>query len=634
MRRSEDGGGGLGMDLAGSIALRACSCFIGSRSRLSEMGVSGRRTFFGESSIKQLASLGKTPRIWQAVWEARGKELTANAEDLRKRVALEIFADTHAAFANARFDNAETPAASDRAFCHLRYLRDVLPLTGMTSADQGRMIAPAVHAQIEALEKAKLWDQAVAAARDLLEHAPENIDFQKQFILAHFNAATKSLSDQSTGQEHADAERLRQGIDRLEEFRRRYPHNSLVYELIGHLQYLRAIRLANGKNFPDALVATRKAQVYCPSIEAAAPLMTQLADMLKKLQTGMADVEKQLRQRPNSSLTSEGKAALAQSRRGFGPLDAYTKSDEIAEVVAGRDKAQARAIWLEIGLPPGQDDWDIRAASLLEVIGSIFSTEPATTEALSAAFERQRATRPTLAEIDPQSVADFIKRRREKAAASDQAVAAPSVDVAKIPILDPDQRSAGRDREPLGYWIFGHQDYGARLAALAAVVAIVGVASAAAFDAFQSHIRAEAYAAIIAATRQDDDRTVIREADRFFGAPTLRRDDRRDTQVRSLVEEAHEAPNRRARDAAFNETQAALARGDQFAALRAVEKFAKAPPLKQKDARATFMRDLYAREFVQWFASLDDRANATAVAQSEIYRRLSGQLDRMAGGVQ
>jgi hypothetical protein len=416
--------------------------------------------------------------------------------------------------------------------------------------------------------------------------------------------------------------------------RRRNPYNSLTYDLIGHLQYLFAVRLANNSQLPESLVATRKAQVYAPSFEAATTLMTQLIDLMKNLQTQMAGVEQQLRERPNTSLTTDGKIALAQARQGFGPLEVYMKSNELAQVVTDRKKAQARSVWLGMGLQPEEGECDERAAALLQVVGSIFSTQPATLDALAAAFERERATQPNLAGIDPQAVAAFIKHRRENTPGADQSAAAPLSAVAKIPVLEPSKSSWLSDREPLGYWFFGHRDYGARLIAIGAVVAVVVIAAAAVFDATESRVRASAYAAIVAAAPQDDEDTVVGEAKRFLTARTLRRADPRDDQVRTLLAEAQDAPRRRVRDAATAEAEAALKRGDDLAVMRAIEKFASAPPLNKNDTRAASLREIYAREFVRWFAGLDARANADVLAQSETYKRVSVQLARMAGEVE
>jgi hypothetical protein len=119
--------------------------------------------FFWREAIREIACI--SPKVWGAVWEAHGKEIVASAEELRKRVVCEVFADVHAAFVNARLDKAEAPPPSDLAFRHMRYLGKVLPLAGMTPVEQATMIAPGLQAEIEALEKVKLWNKAIAVAR-------------------------------------------------------------------------------------------------------------------------------------------------------------------------------------------------------------------------------------------------------------------------------------------------------------------------------------------------------------------------------------------------------------------------------------------------------------------------------------
>jgi hypothetical protein len=590
-----------------------------------------RADFFWREALRGLRRLSKRPKVWQALWEAHGKAVTSDAEALQKRIALEVFADLHAAFANAKLDQAEAPAPIDLAYRHLHYLREVLPLTGMTTDDQAALLAPAMLAEIDALEKAKRGSAAVAVARDLLALAPGKPEFQKRLALAHFDAAVKSLSDRPAGKERAEAAALRQGIEQLEEVRRQFPYHTLIYQLIGLLQNLRAVRLTNGSDLPEGLVAARKAIVFHPPLEAEPGLFAQLVNHMRDLQTRMAEVEQQIRRSSNTTLTADGQKALAQSRKGFAPLEAYLKTDEPAQIAAAREKAQAREIWLEIGLPPEEGDWDGRAVALVTSAGAIFGTEPSTIEAFTAAFEREQTARPILAGIDVAAVAAFVKRRRDNVPAPATGATAPVPVAAKIAVLDPTARARGRDREPLGYWLFGHQDYGARLAVAAAAVAALALAGAAGFDAFGSSIRADAYAAMVAAAPRDDDATVVREAERFMAAETLRQSDLREAHVHALLAQAQEAPNRRVRDAAARETQAALDGDDGRAVLRAVEKFAGAPPLHQQDPRAAGMRDIYARTFVRWFAGLDGAAEAEAAAQAQAYRAVSAQLARMAG---
>jgi hypothetical protein len=582
-----------------------------------------RADFFWREAHRALLRCSRQAAPWEAV-AAKYKELAASPDELKGKFIRELFVDVHAAFANARLRNPDKLTGNDRAFVQLRYLRDLLPLAGMTPGQQTALLAPAVEAEIAALQKSGHWSRAVDSARGLLALEPEEAAHQNRLASAIFRGSVETLSTAGAGKELAEARAIQEAVLDLAQMQVKHPYNTLVFELIGQLQFLRAIRLANGGQLSQALLAMHKARLFAPSLDAAKTAMDQLIENMKSLQARMAEVEAQLRQTRNASLNADGIRMRDEARNGFKPLENFISSKEQERIVAAREKAQARAIWGEVGLAPPASEWDEKAAALLEAIVAIFGKQ--SVEDLTTAFVAEAEKRPLLAGIDPAPVVAFVRKRHGEPVAAPEPAAAPAEKPPEPAILETASAPNGRDREPFGYWLFGHQDLGARLLIAAASLAVLLVGGAAAFDTYGSSVRADAYRTMVAAAQKDDDQTVLGQGERFLTAATMRREDAREPHVRALMAQAREAPNRRVRDAAFGELRAALAQGDSRSAMRAIEKFADAPPLADKDPRTPGLAEIYAREFVHWFASLPTRGTDDAAGGTATYRRVMNAL--------
>src|SRR5262249_3924144 len=105
--------------------------------------------------------------------------------------------------------------------------------------------------------------------------------------------------------------------------------------------------------------------------------------------------------------------------------------------------------------------------------------------------------------------------------------------------------------------------------------------------------RDRAYGELLDAVRKDDDRAVLQAADRFLAAPPLAGPDDRATQVQALCDQAREAPNRRPRDAAYCDLLAAQAKeGAEQAVVKAADAFLAVPPGAAEDPRTEQVRRL------------------------------------------
>jgi hypothetical protein len=137
--------------------------------------------------------------------------------------------------------------------------------------------------------------------------------------------------------------------------------------------------------------------------------------------------------------------------------------------------------------------------------------------------------------------------------------------------------------------------------------------------------RDEAYQRLVTAYAAGDEKGVAAAAEDFRGAAAQgKAPDPRAEQARDAALAAREWPNRRLLDAAFADLEKARTTGDDLAALRAAERFLRAPPVALADPRAGQVRGHYAETFVRWLArSPANTAEAAAVIAG--YRALTAR---------
>jgi hypothetical protein len=586
--------------------------------------------FFWRETNAQLRAAWNRPDMWNAACAVLDhKPPVICAEVMRDLVAIELFIDTHIAFVNGQFANKMSLDPDNRAFIRLDFVRTLLELQKVPPAEAALLLAPGIEAEIAALQTAKRWDDAIARATQHLAMSPDDAKLQDRLALLHFDQAIDRLSGE--GNELSDASWLGQKIEALEGLRPAIPDRTRTYSLLGQLNHLQSIRLANGGRLADALVAARKAQVFAPQLDDVVQTMSVLVDSMTKLQAQMEAVENQLRAAGNMRLSADGERLQSEARQGFSPLEQYLKSGQPEQIAAARHRASACALWQDIGLEQSSRPADEKLFKLLEVVGELYGSERTEVEDIAAAFCSTATANPEISELANSAdlVAAFIvRRRRENAGESvtEQESPATGVDQAavaaafSIPVSANVVRPA---REPLWFWLFGTQDRGYRVGAVAAGIAAIAVLGISASDWRGSHIRSQAYSAIMTAAGPEREKIVVAEAERFLGAWTLQGNDPRKAQVQALWRDALEVPNRRIRDTSFEQLRLAVQAANDGAALDAAERFLGAPPLQDADLRQEKVLDAYARAFSIWFANLAEPLGETAQARIQNYRKFA-----------
>jgi hypothetical protein len=239
-----------------------------------------RADFFWQLVYTDFKRLAGRSEVWQALAVAvanrPGMAVLNDPEQLRQHLVHELFIDTHCAFCNGYVRQAAQLTPEDRAFVHLDYIKELLHWSGLSENEQCGMLGPLEESRITLFKEAGKWEQAMQVCTDMLQRFPERVNWQDQLAELAFSSTMARLQNAASEQANtADAATLLSGISRLEKMHQDYPYNVLLFELLGHLHHIRAVKLAN---------------------------LTQLADAMEELQSRVQTLQAELAKQPNMTL--------------------------------------------------------------------------------------------------------------------------------------------------------------------------------------------------------------------------------------------------------------------------------------------------------------------------------------------
>jgi hypothetical protein len=313
--------------------------------------------------------------------------------------------------------------------------------------------------------------------------------------------------------------------------------------------------LGNGGCLAEALVEVQKAMAHNPYIKQAPETRNELVRMMNQLQ---AQIKLIL---PNTILTEKGKRLLAEAKKGFEPMNAYTQSAAAKATMYAFKLAQAMSIWRRIGLPEPETNtsrgspavmfahngeelptesttgWSRQALLLLDGLSYIFNNPPRSPWDLAAAWEAVVAQKPELAELDRGLIYVFLDRKLFRSTEESVASETP------VPPLEPPPLThiaskRKRSAEPFIPWLFSRQDLRIKAQAAAASVLMLTAGWLTLHDASVRSARDAAYQQILAAEQQQDYLSVVKGAEAFFAHTPLSGKDGRNQQVMQLYSKA------------------------------------------------------------------------------------------------
>ncbi len=283
----------------------------------------------------------------------------------------EFLIDTHCAFYNGRVSAVHELGADDRAFAHLRFLMRLIPHAGLSRSDTVSLVGPSTEAQVAALQKAKCWGKAAKAIERAISLVPDHVPFQDQIILVRARENVARLKNREGKSGYlSDARALLRSARRIRRLLRRFPRNATVYETLGHLYHLRAVKLLNGQVPSEALLSVEQSLAHYPGLEAADRSREAIRATLGAMRTQYAQLQTSLAWIRSPKLNTAGEHLKSEVTKGDAAARRYAASAEAKQTTAAHRVAQAHQIWGEIGLPTSRGIDDATAQAFVAALGA------------------------------------------------------------------------------------------------------------------------------------------------------------------------------------------------------------------------------------------------------------------------
>jgi len=494
-------------------------------------GLWQRADFFFDEAAAEFGRLNRDASAWVPVagaLEEPAAELAKHPEKLRERLVDEHFIDTHIGLFNGYAADQETLDAGNRAFTHLARLQALLPVSSFSPAQRHALLQLPLERLAAAHESARQWDGALEAIEKLVALAPEQVRHQDRLIDLVFAKALmniKASDNETVNRQHADM--LQRGIAELEKLRSRFVDNAKVYENLAVLRHLRGVKLANAGAFYDALLEVRKAVILLPSFSTAIETWNQLLEAVENSQKHVGEMEAKIKSQPNLTLNERGQQMRQVARTGFKEVAAYAESDEAAQLAAATTRARNRGLWRSIGLPEPASDWDKHAADLLVAMNKVAAAQPADREAIAAGWHNVRAASPGLALIDSELVCRFLASRLldEQTAPAPEFQPSQAESESSGPLLRASERKR-RGGVPFSFWLTSPVDLQMKIGWATALLLVFVTATVHIGETKRLQQRANAYAALSAATAIGDHRAALQAAEDFLEVRPSANDER------------------------------------------------------------------------------------------------------------
>jgi hypothetical protein len=494
-----------------------------------------RSDFFWLESHRQLRTLLRDPKVWMAAATLAGSD-AIQPDVLKAAVVEELFVKTYHRLSRvAATFYPEKPPPDSREFAYARYLRDVFDSAEIDAQRQAELLVPLADRWIEAESQAKKWKAAIAIARDMIARVPQERKYPEQLMLLEYQSTRDGLTQGPL--KPRDAEKLKAGIERIEQLRRQYTSIPLAFTLIGRLRHLRAIALGNNSELSEALIESQKGMDYAPGDEEAAKTHERLVENMKALRARMEGVLQRVRAGYNRRLTLQGQKLANEASKGFTAVNAYTNSAERTQIQQDVTATRSKSIWIEVGYAEPAADWDSRAGSLYAALTEVFGKAPSSLQELERLWRDQAAQDPLLAGLDPCPPVGFLARRLFPAESSGAGATTPQPAPEAGPEFEFESTRLARGDEPFLFWLFSRQGMRLKAQASLALLVLLCALSLAGFDSLRRSGQDHAYATLMAAANDRDFSRVIDASEDFLSHPALHHD-ARTPQVEGLYSEA------------------------------------------------------------------------------------------------
>ena len=500
---------------------------------------------------------------WQALQEKLGTS-GVDLPELRQRVLEEVFIDAHCGFFNGYSQLQGLVKPDSRQFFHFDRIVELVDLVGGGNR-WIPLLASGFKDRIAACQEAKDWSRAVGYGDALLRRYPQEEAFVvlKANLLFERALATLDKGD-SEWAAARNASALLSAITNLETLCSQYPDHALPYELIGHLKHIRAVNLANAGLPSDALLSNEESLVYWPIAKAESDRQV-LSEMMRNMIQARDTLLKEISQRPNTALNSKGLQMKKQADAGFGPANRFIESDRAKEIRGKSNTARLRGIWKRMGLTPPTDRLDELTEKLITAVVSVKEKTGGAAEEIEQGWAQVTQDNDDLSNIPASAVSRFLQGGTEETSSGPE-----KGDCPMLPILG---GVAGKEREPIGIWLFSRQDLFLKAQAAVAIVLLLTA----------SVITLQQYM------------------------------------------------TRKAREVSWSQVEQAMMLNDDLRTMAACESFFLTSP-PESDSRVIEGKELYRAAMVHWFARTSGDLDSASLKHLERYHQLSAKWKDESNG--
>jgi hypothetical protein len=500
--------------------------------------------FFWDAVHDRLSALADQTSVWQQVVETlsnRPRVVVLNEpRQLCRRLVHEVFVDLHCAFYNGYLQAGPAATSQHRAFAHVDRILGLVEIAPLPTEDLQTVLAPALESRITLCEEEQHWDRAVDLCAALLAHLPQVEETQDRLAGLYLASTLSNVKKAKSRRTHLkNAQRLREGIIRLDRMCGEYPRCAVIYEALGHLHHQRAISQANGGEMVEAVLSAQKAVAYHPGLKQARETRDALVKAMLQLQVQVKALQERVARQPRARLTPEGSRLVGEAHRGFGPSERFLKMDA-PQITAAVNTANGTRLWRAIGLPEPLDRPDDRSRALLVGMSQVMAQPPSDPEGVALAWSRVTKGDENLADLDPGPICGYLSERlfEGQPAAVPKPATAPRATPQQPPVMAGTVSQRQPSSEPFAFWLFSSKDRRIKLQAVAAILLVLLVGFLAIRDLSVRAARSAAFTRIVAAAEREDALGIIQGAEAFFSNRPLSGVDGRDQQVIDLYTEA------------------------------------------------------------------------------------------------
>ncbi len=500
-----------------------------------------RADFFWRQLQHEFKAFTDKDELWAEALKAAqpeaGAAVMSELNSARARLVDEVFVDTHWAFYRSYAPTDQPLTPQSRALVHFDYLAAFVAHAGLTEAQAAELLREPAEALAALGRETKQWQPAETACELLLQHCPGAVEYQQKLADIYFGRTISQIKNGTSDADYKrDAAAYLKGIERTEQLRRRYPDCAVLYEYLGHLYHLRAIKLANAGSVALALQECEKARAHYPPLTEAEQTKDELIKLMRDLQERVRELVAQVSRTPNARLNAKGMQMRTEANTGFDLINKYIDSDEQKQTIEAYYRARDRRVWERTGLAAPADRWAERARLLVEALGYVMSNPPADRFALGQTWAQVAASHPDLAALDPAPVTTFLYRQLYTDGA--EPPVQPQPVRASAALAPATMAKATRGGEPFGYWLFSRQNLRIKAQAAIAVLLLLLAGGLIVRNAYARRVRDTAFDQVVAANARHEHLRVIEGAEQFLAHPALGGKDGREARVLSLYNEA------------------------------------------------------------------------------------------------